>query len=477
MRRLVLMVAGTLALGGCGTLGGNADVAAEAGGQTLRAEQLAGILGQVQGQRPEVELADFVANLWVSLTLASQAIANDGIPTDSAAVAEALWFDVAQARISAWHDTLMRTRINVSDEAIRDFYENGEARVFQHILVVPQGTAAADTARAQATVRQIQQGLAAGRSFADFAEQHNPDATRQDGGFLPPTPRGGFVQPFDSVAWTLSPGQTSGVVQTQFGWHFIRRPPLTEAGPRLADAISQDARRQADSAYSAELIEGKGITVPRSAPSVMRTVLSDLSKAGSNTRTVATWRGGEMPASEFARWVGMLPPGFPQRLQAESDSSLIGFARLLAQNMVMLEQADSARIPMPSVNWQAMQLTYRVSVDQLASELGLNAPEFDRAATTAAQRNQLAADRVNQYIEALATGQAQNRQILPGMAAMLRDQAPNRVNPAGVARAVALAMPKWVADSTAAMGGAGGGIPPGAVVPAPGGAPLPGGGE
>ena len=475
MRGLVLVGAVSLVLGGCGSLGGSADVAAEAGGQTLRAEALAGILGKIEGQRPETEIADFVATLWVDLTLMAQAIATDKLPTDSAAVASALWFDLAQARISAWHDTLMSTRINISDEAIADFYENGDARVFQHILVTA-GPTRADTSQAEATVRQIEAGLRAGRAFAEFAEQHNPDATRQDGGFLPPTPRGGFVQPFDSVAWSLTPGQTSGVVRTEFGWHFIRRPPLLEAGPRLAAGMSQQVRQSADSIFSAELIEGKQITVTRAAPSIIRTALSDLSKASSSTRAVVTWTGGEMTAAEFARWVGALPAGFPQRLQTESDSSLIGFARLLGQNAVMLEQADSANIGVPEVNWQAMQLSYRVSVDQMAAELGLNGPEFARDSTTEAQRLQLASDRVNVYIDGLATGQVQRRQILPGMAASLRAQAPNRVNPAGVARAVALAVPKWVADSTAGAAGPGA-IPPGAVMPAPGGAPLPGGGQ
>lgn len=475
MRGLVLVVASSLALAGCGSLGGNADVAAEAGGQTLRAEQLAGVLGKIEGQRPETEIAQFVATLWVDLTLMAQAIVTDNLPTDSAAVANALWFDLAQARISAWHDTLMSTRIEVTDAAITEFYERGDARVFQHILVTA-GPTAADTAQAQATVRQIEAGLRAGRSFADYAGQYNTDATRADGGFLPPTPRGGFVQPFDSVAWTLSPGQTSGVVRTQFGWHFIRRPSLDEAGPRLAAAISQQARQGADSIFSAELIEGKQLTVTRAAPSIIRTALSDLSRAESSSRAIATWTGGEMTAGEFARWVGALPAGFPQRLESESDSSLIGFARLLAQNMVMLEQADSAGIGVPEVNWQAMQLSYRVSVDQMAAELGLNGPEFARDSTTEAQRIQLASERVNQYLDGLATGQAQRRQILPGMAASLRANSTARVNEAGVARAVALAVPVWVADSTASMAGQGA-VPPGAVTPAPGGAPLPGGGQ
>lgn len=472
MRGLLLIVAGAVGVGGCG-LGGNADVVAEANGQTLSSVQVASVLEKVQGQRPSTEIAEFVGSLWVDLTLMAHAIVTTGIPSDSASVANALWFDLAQARIGAWHDSLMARRVQVTPEQVQQFYDSGDARVFQHILVSPGGTAA-DSAAARATVRQIEAGLRAGRSFAAFADEHNTDATRGDGGYLPPTPRGGFVQPFDSVAWTLSPGQTSGAVQTQFGWHFIRRPPIEEAAPRLESALMELGKRTADSVYSAELVAGREIEAAGSAPAAMRAALNDLNKGLSSSREVATWTGGKMTAGDFSRWIMALPPGFPQRLREESDSALKNFAKLLAQNVVMLEQADSAGIPVPEVNWQAMQFSYRVSIEQLQGELGLNGPEFsDTTAATVAQRLQLASDRVNDYITALATGQAQSRQIIPGMAARLRTLYPNKINRAGIAKSVELAVAKYVADSAAGATGAAAPAPS-PIQTAPGGPPVPG---
>jgi hypothetical protein len=217
-------------------MGGNADVVAEANGQVLSSEQVSSVLEKVQGQRPSTEMAEFVGSLGVDLTLMAHAIVTTGIPSDSASVANALWFELAQARIQAWHDSLMAQRIDVTPDQVAQFYEAGPARIFQHILV-GAGASAADSNRALATVRQIQAGLRSGQSFASYADEHNTDATRGEGGYLPPTARGGFVQPFDSVAWTLAPGQISGVVETQFGWHFIRRPTLEETAPRLNDAL------------------------------------------------------------------------------------------------------------------------------------------------------------------------------------------------------------------------------------------------
>ena len=90
-----------------------------------------------------------------------------------------------------------------------------------------------------------------------------------------------------------------------------------------------------------------------------------------------------------------------------------------------------------------------------------------------ALREQLASDRVNDYVMALASGQAQSRQIIPGMAARLRTLFPNKINQAGIAKSVELAVAKYVADSAAGMTGAGA-VTPGAVQTAPGGPPVPG---
>lgn len=477
MRGLVLVVAGSLALGGCSALGGNADVAAEAGGQTMRSEQLAAVLNKIEGQRPTTELADFVANFWVDLTLMGQALVTSGVPADSAAIAQALWFELSQARISAWHDTLMSRRIAISDEMVRAFHDSAGARVFQHILV-QGGPTRADTNQALAKVREVQAGLRSGRSFADYASELNPDASRETGGLMPPMPRGGFVPEFDNAAWALAPGQTSGVVTTQFGWHFVRRPTFEEAAPLLRDSLRNAVRRNADSVYSTELIAAKRIEVEESAPASMRTALNDLDKARGSRRRIATWDGGSLDVAEMARWVSALPPGFPQSLREQPDSSLKNFATVLAQNIIMLAQADSASIPVPALNWQAMQLTYQVSIDQMRTALGLGEPEFADSVGTPAERRQKASERVNAYLDRVAAGQLQRRQIIPGMANALRAGASHRVNAAGVARAVELAMVRWVADSSLAAAGAGaappaGALPPGAVTPAPGGPPVP----
>ena len=115
-----------------------------------------------------------------------------------------------------------------------------------HILVETEEEAAA-----------IVEELAGGAEFAALAREKSTGPSGPNGGSLGWFGRGAMVPTFDAAVAEMEPGETSGPVQTDFGWHVIR---LNEARmsdvPELEEVreeIVAEIQRQAIEARLAEL--------------------------------------------------------------------------------------------------------------------------------------------------------------------------------------------------------------------------------
>jgi len=96
-----------------------------------------------------------------------------------------------------------------------------------HILISYKGTPVTEATRSQAEARQLAEQLLAkvkaGENFAELAATYSDCPSSEAGGDLGPFPKGRMVPPFDQAAFALKPGQISGIVETQFGYHIIKR--------------------------------------------------------------------------------------------------------------------------------------------------------------------------------------------------------------------------------------------------------------
>jgi parvulin-like peptidyl-prolyl isomerase len=109
-----------------------------------------------------------------------------------------------------------------------------DAEVDAYIAKHPELDAKASRAKAEDILRRVR----AGEDFAALAGQFSEDpGSRTSGGDLGWFGRGMMVKPFEDATFALKPGEVSGIVESQFGYHIIkleeRRPTQGGAGEEV----------------------------------------------------------------------------------------------------------------------------------------------------------------------------------------------------------------------------------------------------
>jgi peptidyl-prolyl cis-trans isomerase D len=165
-------------------------------------------------------------------------------------------------------DTL-KARVSVSDDELRRSYKENiqrystpEERRASHILIKAEASASADEkkaarAKAEQLLAQLQKNPA---QFAELARKNSDDpGSGANGGDLDFFARGDMVKPFEEAAYGLKPGQISGLVESEFGFHIIQltgvRGGETKPFEAVRAEIEDDARKQLAQRQYAEAAE------------------------------------------------------------------------------------------------------------------------------------------------------------------------------------------------------------------------------
>lgn len=165
-------------------------------------------------------------------------------------------------------------RLAVSPEQAKKFYDENpdqfkrsEQVRASHILIgVQENADVAAKAAAKRKAEGLLQQVKSGGDFAALAKEHSQDpGSAVKGGDLGFFERGQMVGPFDQVAFTLAPGATSDLVETQFGYHIIRvaekkeagAVPLADVRPQLEQYL-QNQNRQREMASFVAALRAKG---------------------------------------------------------------------------------------------------------------------------------------------------------------------------------------------------------------------------
>lgn len=158
----------------------------------------------------------------------------------------------------------------ISDADVQSYYTAHQAQYkteeqvkTRHILITSktgadaQADAAAKT-KAEDVLKQVQTG----GNFAELAKKYSEDPGSKDqGGELPMVPTAGLDPAYGKAAMALNPGQTSGLVKSQFGYHIIqteaKQPagikPLAEVKDSIVQVLEQQKSGQAEQQFAQQL--------------------------------------------------------------------------------------------------------------------------------------------------------------------------------------------------------------------------------
>ena len=165
-------------------------------------------------------------------------------------------------------------QVQVKDPDLKNFFDQNKPRFRQddsvharHILIRADAQAdAATKAKAKSQADDLLKQIRKGADFADLAKKFSQDTgSAQNGGDLPFFSKGQMVAPFEQAAFALKVGQTSGVVETPFGYHIIqvmeakpgRDLPFDEVKEQIREYLTGQ-QREAKSQAFVDQIKAKG---------------------------------------------------------------------------------------------------------------------------------------------------------------------------------------------------------------------------
>jgi peptidyl-prolyl cis-trans isomerase D len=123
----------------------------------------------------------------------------------------------------------VRPQVTVSDQEMQDYYTRhlsayrvpDRVKVAQ-ILFKTTGKSPEEITAIKKTAASVLAKIKAGADFGQMAQQYSEDTSAANGGLIGWITHGQTVQQVENAAFSLNPGQVSGVIQTSYGFVIIK---------------------------------------------------------------------------------------------------------------------------------------------------------------------------------------------------------------------------------------------------------------
>jgi parvulin-like peptidyl-prolyl isomerase len=417
------------------------DTVARAGSQELSVTRLSDLLGNAKLQVPiNKDVATLVTrDLWVPYQLLGLAAARGDSLNDPKAIDAAAQAMIENAKLGRFMESVA-AKLPVDSTASEATYLAGKGDLYaaRHILLlVPEGASPAvkDSIRKKAESIRAQ---ATPANFADLAKKYSQDNSAARGGDLGVFPRGGMVKPFADAVAALKPGEISPVVETQFGYHIVERSTWDQAKAQYAQQIAGRSHQVAESTYIAQAQSAANVKLKDDAAAKMKEVSKDPMDHRNDNSVLATYSGGDLTAGRLALVLLASPQNsrLMQQIQSAPDSLVKQYVTNMAQREVLLRRADSAKVVLTPEEVANLHRDFAQVVTMSWQQMGIDPKSLADSAKSTAERERLAASRVEAFLDKIMAGQAQPIPVPAPLQIVLMDRYKASVNAAGIDRAV-----------------------------------------
>lgn len=441
IRSFAVAILALTTLAGCegmrDALTAHTDTAARAEGNELAAGRLAQLVGQSQAPVRK-DVIRTVADMWVNYQLLALAAAEGDSLNQPATIDSAMWSLFANQRAQKWFQQISQGWGRVDTAAAPQKYASGELLAASHILFLTQNKPDSAKRNALARAQQVRSSLNAS-NFATLAQRHSEDTqSGAQGGSLGVFPRGVMVPAFQNALLSLRPGEISPIIETQYGYHIIRRPTFAEVREVFLEASKAHSMQVAESTYMARMDSISKITVKKGAPARARAIAADPDGHVKDREVLASSVAGSFTAARLVRWMETFPPQqqVHSRLISAPDSVVTQFIKNFVRNELVLRAADSAGIKIDADELRNTRSAFVAEVVNEWTQLGISPEMLADSASTREERVRLATARADRYLERVLTDQAPFVNVAAPVEWALRSKYSSAVNNAGLDRAL-----------------------------------------
>jgi peptidyl-prolyl cis-trans isomerase D len=212
-------------------------------GSAIQARTLSSRLAALEGQQREVQEHVIMADAFAGQVKIDEAAAKAYYDANQASfrtpeLVRAEYLVLSAEQLGAG-DPVSEDEIKAAYASRSSQYKQEEQRTVSHILIAAAADAKpAEKEAAKKKAEELQAEIRKNPAkFAELAKQNSQDpGSAEKGGELGTVAPGTMVKPFEDAAFKLKEGETSGVVETEFGYHIIR---VTSVQPAKIKALEE----------------------------------------------------------------------------------------------------------------------------------------------------------------------------------------------------------------------------------------------